>query len=333
MPSTTVPAAIAAAGLQSSHEAAPQAASLEVLYRRLQAAGIEPVPPAAGESGSVVPDRPIAEQDWETLRGRLESGAIALAFADFVLPQCPLLSSEPATVVATPLGLHAPAGSAWVCMRVDLMRFAKPDGTLDEFALHRSLQTCVDVGDAIHDVFRWPTPEQRHDAWMNRRLAVMITGIGDLSVSSRDEPGEHCSLRRFNQLLLGVRRTLQSRSREIALRSERLPAITLSDPSHHLPAGSIRDDWQRRWRQAVRVSLVRHRNLLVLSPWSLFPAGRPADLRYAEFLPVLRHADAVAFDKNVSTSHWNLNEFKRFYQRVRAVLQQRCATSLIAEHV
>jgi hypothetical protein len=273
------------------------------------------------------------ERDWEALREQLDQQSVTLAFADYVVPQCPLLSAEPATVVATPLGLQVPAASAWVCMRVDLPRFAGPDGTLDETALHQALETCVDIGDAIHDIAHWPTPDQRYDAWLNRRLAVMIAGIGDLVASAEENPDCHRSLRRFNQVLLGARHTLQSRSRAIAMRSERLPAITLSDPSHRLPAGSIRDDWRRRWQQAVRVSLVRHRNLLALSPWSLFPADQPADLRYAEFLPLLRHADVVAFDKTVSTSHWNLNEFKRFCRRAQAVLQQRTTTSLIAEHV
>ena len=87
------------------------------------------------------------------------------------------------------------------------------------------------------------------------------------------------------------------------------------------------------WQQAVQASLVRHRNLLVISPWSLFPAGGAADFRYAELLPLLRHADACAFNKTVSIAHWNLKEFKCFHQRARAVLQQRSATTPIAKHV
>jgi DNA topoisomerase VI subunit B len=65
----------------------------------------------------------------------------------------------------------------------------------------------------------------------------------------------------------------------------------------------------------------------------LFPAGTAADFRYAELLPLLRHADACAVNKTVSIAHWNPKEFKCFHQRARAVLQQRCTTSLIAEHV
>jgi hypothetical protein len=308
--------------------------SLDALSRRLQAAGVDPVPPGVPASKrAVLVGGPTEPPDWAELHAQRDDESVTLAFADYVIPQCPLLSAERATAVATPLSLHVPADSAWVCMRVDLARFSTSAGRLDEEALRHALQSCVDIGDAMHDVVQWSSPGERHDAWLNRRLAIIVTGIGDLVAAAGDEPACHTELRRLNQVMLDIRRTLQSRSHVLANESDRLPAITLSDPSHRLPAGSVRDDWRRRWQQAVRVSLVRHRNLLVLSPWSLFPAEGPADLRYAEFLPLLRHADAVAFDKTVSTSHWNLNEFKRFCQRTQAVLQQRTATSLIAEPV
>jgi hypothetical protein len=325
---------VLAGSMPGSRQPRAQADSLDALSRRLAAAGIDPVRPDAPEVGqSVVIANLSVEQDWAMLRRQLEDESLTLAFADCVVPQCPLLSAESATVVKTPLGLQVPAGTAWLCMRVDLLRFSTLRGMIDERALRRTLEICVDVGERLHEVVRWPTPEQRYDAWLNRRLAIMIDGIGDVAACSREESSSHGKLRKLNQLLLDVRHTLQSRSRAIALRCEHLPAITLSDPSYRLPPGSVRDDWKRHWQRAVRASLVRHRNLLALSPWSLFPVDRPADPGYAEFLPLLRHADVIAFDKKVSTSHWNTNEFKRFCQRARAVLQQRAATCLIAEHV
>ena len=325
---------VLAGSIPGSRQTRYEPATLDALSRRLRAAGVDPVQPDVppGRRSAVIGNISI-DRDWESLREQVERESLILAFADCVVPQCPLLTAEPATVVETPLGLQVPAASAWICMRVHLPKFAGANGKLDDTALHRALETCIDVGEVMHDIASWPTPEQGYDAWLNRRLAVMITGVGDLAATAREDPGSHRCLRRLNQVLLDARRTLQSRSRALALHCDRLPAITLSDPSHRLPAGSIRDDWRRRWQQAVRVSLVRHRNLLVLSPWSLFPEDRPADLRYAEFLPLLRHADAIAFDKTVSTSHWNVNEFKHFCQRAQAVLQQRTATSLIAEHV
>lgn len=267
---------------------------------------------------------------WTDLWRQRDDDRVYTAFADVVVPQCPLLSSETATTILPSLGLQVPAGSAWVTMRVELTRFLRSDGELDRCALRRALESCVDMGEELHDTTSWSTPDMRHDAWLNRRLGITITGLGELLQLRQMDPCDHQSLRFLNQLLIQVREILRSRSREIARRSERLPAITLSDPSHDLPSGGVRDDWRRRWQQAVQASLVRHRNLLVISPWSLFPVGGAADFRYAELLPLLRHADACAFNKTVSIAHWNLKEFKCFHQRARAVLQQRSATSLIA---
>ena len=270
---------------------------------------------------------------WLELWKKRDDSRVHTAFADVVVPQCPLLSCETATAILPTLGLQVPEGSAWVTMRVELTRFLRTDGELDQGVLRQSLETCVDAGEKLHDVMSWSTPDMRHDAWLNRRLGITVTGFGELLQLRHMDPSDHNSLRFLNQLLIQVRETLQTRSRAIARRSERLPAISLSDPSHGLPAGGARDDWRRRWQRAVQASLVRHRNLLVISPWSLFPAGSAADFRYAELLPLLRHADACAFNKTVSIAHWNLKEFKCFHQRARAVLQQRSATSLIAKHV
>ena len=62
-------------------------------------------------------------------------------------------------------------------MRVDLARFSTSAGRLDEEALRHALQSCDDIGDAMHDVVQWSSPGERHDAWLNRRLAIIVTGI------------------------------------------------------------------------------------------------------------------------------------------------------------
>jgi len=303
--------------------------------RRLWRAGATPLfaeAPAA-RSYVLLGDIDHCDSLWGALWELRNAQRINTAFADRVLPQCPLLSAERGRAIVAPLGLQAPAGSAWVCMGSDLARFASRDGVIDEPALKRCLETCVDAGDALHDVLAWPEPDMQHDAWLNRRLAIVLSGFGDLLRIKGMSPSDHASLRYLNQLLLWLRMTAQSRSRAIAIRAEPLPAIGLSDPSQDLPRGSVREDWRRRWREAVRATLVRHRNLLVISPWSLFPSAARADYEYAELLPLLRHADACAFRRNMSIEHWNFNQFKHFHQRACAVLKQRVATSQIAERV
>jgi hypothetical protein len=332
---STAVAAFAPASDNISSGTVSPAPGIRKLRRQLQLAGVELLvgEDAVSRTYLLVDDRPKSDAYWTQLWKLRDVSRLHTAFAGLVVPQCPLLSAETATAVLPSLGLQIPKGSAWVIMRVELTRFLRTGGLLDEPALQRSLETCVDVGEELHDITRWPTPDLQHDAWLNRRLAITITGLGDLLQRRNMDPGDHDSLRFLNQLLVRIREMLLSRSRALAQRSEQLPAIALSDPSHSLPSGGVREDWRRCWRQAVQASLVRHRNLLVLSPWALFPTGTAADFRYAELLPLLRHADACAVNKTVSIAHWNPKEFKCFHQRARAVLQQRSATSLIAKHV
>jgi len=305
------------------------------LWRRLQLAGARPLAAAAQAARHYVllGDVEHGDRVWGALWELRTEPSVLTAFADRVLPQCPLLSAERGRAIVSPIGLQVPADSAWICMGIDLARFAGRGGAVDEPALKRCLEACVDIGEALHDVLAWPTADLQHDAWLNRRLAIVLSGFGDLLRIRGMAPSEHDSLRYLNQLLLWLRMNAQSRSRAIAMRAEPLPAIALSDPSHGLPRGSVRDDWRRRWHEAVRATLVRHRNLLVISPWSLFPSDARAAYEYAELLPLLRHSDACAFHRNMSIDHWNFNQFKQFHQRARAVLKQRVATSQIAEHV
>jgi hypothetical protein len=303
------------------------------LCSRLQEAGATILfdePPATGDY-VLLGDTDHDDRLWGTLWELRTELRVSTAFADRVMPQCPLLSAERARAIVAPVGLQVPADSAWVCMGIDLVRFTCRDGRIDEPALKRCLEACVDVGDALHDVLAWPTVDLQHDAWLNRRLAIVVSGFGDLLRIRAMSPADHESLRYLNQLLLWLRMSAQSRSHAIAERTDPLPAIALSDPSHELPRGSIREDWRRRWREAVRATLVRHRNLLVISPWSLFPSEARADYRYAELLPLLRHCDACAFGQKPPIDHWNLSQFKYFHQRARAVLKQRVATSQIAK--
>ncbi len=304
------------------------------LWRRLRDAGALPLTAGDKAAGHYVLLGDVEHGDrlWGALWDLRTEPAVNTAFAERVLPQCPLLSAERGRAIISPAGLQAPVNSAWVCMGIDLARFADARA-VDEPALKHCLEACVDVGEALHEAFAWPTADLQHDAWLNRRLAIVLSGFGDLLRIRGMAPSDHGSLRYLNQLLLWLRMNAQSRSRAIASHADPLPAIALSDPSHALPRGSIRDDWCRRWHEAVRATLVRHRNLLVISPWSLFPSDSRADYEYAELLPLLRHSDACAFSRNMSIDHWNFNQFKQFHQRARAVLKQRVAASQIAEHV
>ncbi len=98
-----------------------------------------------------------------------------------------------------------------------------------------------------------------------------------------------------------------------------------------MPSGRLRDGWLQRWREAVDSAAQRHRNLVVLSPWSLFPEGGAAPYGYANLVPLLRYADACALPPPPNIAGWSLGEFVNFHRQVMAVLQQRSSQRQIAE--
>ena len=88
-----------------------------------------------------------------------------------------------------------------------------------------------------------------------------------------------------------------------------------------------------RWQRAVEDTATRHRNLTMMSPWDVFPSHEAADLRYVDLLPLLRRANCLSFQRNVDINHWNVNEFRSFYERVNAILRGGGEAGLIAKQV
>jgi hypothetical protein len=282
------------------------------------------------QPGDAVDERRDHEIFWSQMWNLRMDSMVRAAYAPAIFSRCPLLSAEVATGVLPAAAIQAPAGTAWVPMRVDLSQFVDDRGVLRESALERALCRCIEIGDDLHDLATWPTAQMRHDAWLNRRLAVVLTGFGDLALKRNLDPRQFSCLASLSEILHWAQDILQSQSQIIARRTGSLPALSHCDPSRTLPGGHVRDGWHKRWRHAVEVAAVRHRNVLVLSPWSVFPAGGPAEFSYADLLPLLGIADACAATEPPDLAHWNISKFKSFHQRAWAVLQQRDASHQIA---
>jgi len=263
---------------------------------------------------------------WEARNGT----ALRIAYASPVRASSLLLRSEPATAVLPRTHIEVPAGTAWVQFRVSLADFLN-GGRFCTSSFEQALRNCVGQGERIHDEARWATPQMRDDAWLNRRLAVSVVGIGDLVAASGRDPAAFSTLEYLGQLLQSVRRVLCDQTRAMATRSANLPALEQTDPCRYLPPGEVRDAWRRRWAEMLATAAVRHRNLLVLAPWSIFPAGRPADFRYANLLPILRFADTCTLAETPDICHWNVKNFRDFHCRASAALHQREARYQIAE--
>lgn len=266
---------------------------------------------------------------WRDL-WRLRTARLRSTFWPTVRSACTLLSPEHGTGVVPACGLQAPEQSAWLRAEFDLAKFADADGHVDLAALAASIAGVMDEADSIYDTTSWPTSKMQHDAWYNRRLAIVPVGIGDIASRRRLDPECHDSLAALRKLLASIRQIVTMHSRQRAMRHERLPSIAASNPRLHLPAGARQSAWQRHWHAALERHALRHRNLLVLSPWSLFPRD-DADFRYANFLPLMAQADACEFRRSLSLHSWTMPELKLFHCRAGALNNAVLSSAIVAD--
>jgi hypothetical protein len=267
---------------------------------------------------------------WQQLWRARTGEVLRVAYAAQLRATSPLLRSEPATAVLPVAHIEVPADTAWTLLRVDLSDF-RSGGGLCELSLEAALRERVEQGERRHDRAVWATPQMRDDAWLNRRLAIAIEGIGDFVVRQGMDPTAFSTLECLGHLLQSARNVVRAHSRLVAERTGYLPALEQTDPSRFLPPGEMHDAWRRRWTELLSTAAVRHRNLLAISPWSVFPTDQRADFRFADLLPVLRYADACMLSGVPDLQNWRLDEFSEFHCRASAALQQRVPRHQIAE--
>lgn len=247
-----------------------------------------------------------------------------------VRSHCPLLAAERTTTLTAATAIATPAETAWIELVVDLVTFADAAGRLCHRALGDALECCVDSGDGLFEYLRWPTLRQAEDARMNRRMAVRIEGIGDLVARRGNDPSSIETLRATDRLIADIRTTLWRRSRSLANERGTLPALTERQPSSAWRDSEHAEDWARRWNAAVKMVCVRHRNLLVLSPYALLPRSGSVHGDFADLMPVLGYADAVSFAAPRLMLNWNVADYRYFYARLRSQVERLNATSFIA---
>ncbi len=248
-----------------------------------------------------------------------------------VTSPCPLLAAEKADEFLPAACMPVPKGSAWIAMQLNLSEYAGRDGIIRRDALQRALELCVDDGDSLHDQTDWNEPLAERDSWLNRRLAIAVRGWGDLVALRGDDPGSLQTLREMEDLAEWVCATLHARSRELAVSNAWCPA--LDEAGERMLQHGSSSRWRTRWKQAVASVALRHRNLTTMSPWDIFPAHQPADLRYLDLLPLTRFADSLSFQREVTITHWNANDFKGFYEHVSAIVRCNGGAGLIAKQV
>ena len=187
----------------------------------------------------------------------------------------------------------------------------------------------VEEGERRHDAARWESPTQQRDSWLNRRLSVFVRGWGDLVAMRHADPASLETLHELRELADHVTAVLADASRRLADRNGYCPALDVAGARVLQHGGEM----NARWRRAVGDNALRHRNLLTLSPWDVFPRHAPADSRFMNLLPVLECANSVSFRRDVDIRNWNVKEFKSFYDRVSAILRRNRDLPVVAKQV
>ena len=247
-----------------------------------------------------------------------------VAYGNWVTSPSPALLAEKADAVQLPNLLQVPAGTAWCSVDVALNECTVRKGQVDEDELQQRLVEAIDSADREHDTRRWPTPTIQNDSIMNRRLAIVLSGVGDLVDACGWDPQAFNTLSTLNALLAALKREALKHSTTIARARGHCPSLAAIGWSADVK-------WQSKWQQLLSQNTVAHRNLIVMSPETVLPRGTPVRPEYADLLPLLTHSDASQAVPIAGIAGWNFNDFKHFHSRAWAVLDRRTGQSLIAE--
>ncbi|MGI9262245.1 MAG: hypothetical protein ACR2QR_09435 [Woeseiaceae bacterium] len=272
--------------------------------------------------------------NWTYLwRARESSRQVLPVYGGFVKSICPLLADEAAVTALPVTGLQAPAHSAWLPVHLDLAVLADEKGCLDSENLVQVTAEALQVADQLIEQSRWPGRRRQADARLNRRIALIVSGIGDLVARRGHDPGDLSCLRSMHRLIEKIRRELYAGTAQLARQYGEVPSLSRACPPGNWFQGPHHHAWQARFDKARLDATVRHRNLLVLSPYSVLPSVIRPTPRYMDLLPLLRLADAWAFAGPQGLSGWNVTQFKYFHMRARAIIQASQGASRVAAGV
>ncbi|MEJ2297119.1 MAG: hypothetical protein P8X94_01175 [Woeseiaceae bacterium] len=281
----------------------------------------------------VDPDMEVAPQQsalvWQRLWEMRDLTPIGAVMPAVVTSACPLLPDENADALLVASLTQVPSGSAWVSFEIDLTRYLQNDGELREQPLDAALRACVAAGERRHDETRWGDMAQLADSNNNRRLSVFVRGWGDVVALRRADPASMETLREIESLADRITAVLAGKSRSMAAEIGYCPALDIAGARVVCHGREM----NARRRRAVMENGLRHRNLLTISPWDVFPRGAPADFRYMNLLPVIHKAHAVSMRRDADISCWHARDFKAFHERVSAILRSASDLPLVARQL
>ena len=275
-----------------------------------------------------------ADANWSFLwRNRNADRPVMPAYGGIVRSACPLLADEVAAAVLPGRGLHCPLDSAWLPVILPITDFATASGRVRWRRLRSAIRDVLLIVEQMFDQLDWHSPGQRSDALQNRRLAFEVTRIGDLVYSRGDDPTSLECLQRLASTISRIRTELRRQSARIAADSGVIPALVEANHVEEWSAGPQRDSWSQHWEDALRRSAMRHRNLLVISPYAVIPTGVASNPGFSDLLPAIGLADAWTFAGPPDFGGWTAAQFRHFHRRARAIMQRSHTASFVAAGV
>lgn len=211
--------------------------------------------------------------------------------------------------------------TAWIAFEIDLARLGLSASQADLAAMRRLLRAGLRLADNLMEQVEWPSPELAQDALVNRRLALHVTGFGDVIDRLGMDPAAFPTVREAVRWMQLLRRLMLRESNRLARCRGAYPGLEVRDVESTLSRSYGRDYARRVLRQTG----LRHRHLLVLSPFDIFPRGSPRHPpgAYLHLLPVLSSADTVAMYGDRLRQSLPLAAYRRLLQMTWAIARNR----------
>lgn len=203
---------------------------------------------------------------------------------------------------------EVPHASAWLSLRVHLGLLASASSARRRLRhLSRALRICLRLADELLDQSDWPDPEIAADARTSRRVAIHLTGIGDLIDRDRLDPRAVSTLRIVEGWLAVIRSSLLRESRSLAAERGSCPIL----------AGGLAGTFG--------AGMLRHRHLLACSPFALLPVAcsRWPAADYFHLLPALRQADSIGLYEGALRHRLSLADYRRLLRMTWALARNR----------
>jgi hypothetical protein len=275
-------------------------------------------------TGSGDPQQPAVDQArlWRGLTGLAwREPGIRLVFQHTTRPTCALAGGERGDAILPVGQFEVRADSAWLSLGLRLDALQAPSMRAGSEELRRVLRSLLRLADNLVEQIDWPTPELAQDAIVNRRLALHVTGIGNLVDRRNLDPAAFSTVRLVVRGMRMLRALMLRESNRLARERGPFPGLELRG----LEASLTRCFGDERARRLLRQAGTRHRHLLVVSPYSVFPedgARRPLPA-YLHLLPALRWADTIGMHGEGVVRRLPLPAFQRLLQMTWAIARNR----------